>query len=89
MNSNEKKIIKELSHKYNLSEDIVKEITDSPFEFIRKTIGEIKLNGDETEEEFNKKAKNFNIPRIGKMYSLYSNFKKINDAKRKKRRSVE
>ncbi len=89
MDKRQRTLISELSRKYDLSERQVIEITNSPFEFIRSTISNIKFNGDETEEEFNNKAKNFNIPRIGKMYSLYSNFKKINDAKLKKRRSVE
>ena len=38
-----KKIITELSKKYNLSEESIIEILESPFKFIRKEIKEINL----------------------------------------------
>lgn len=82
LDSQQKKIIDELCIKYNLTKEEIFEIIQSPFIFIRKEIKEINFTGLETEEEFNKKVKNFNIPSIGKLYGNYFNFKRINNGRK-------
>ena len=82
-------VIKELSIKYNLTEKEITEIVHSPFAFIVGTISEMEFRGDETEEEFNEIAKNFNLPCIGKVHSSYNKFKSINSRNNEKRRSVK
>lgn len=76
-NTEQNKIIKELAYKHNLPEEKVKEIIKSPFVFIRNTIKSINFENVKTEEEFNNKVKNFNIPHIGKLYGSFFNFKRI------------
>jgi len=89
LDSQQTKIIKELSERYNLTKKEILEIVESPFKFIRKEIKELEFQGDETQEEFETKIKNFNIPSLGKLYGNYYNFKRIQDANNKKRRSNE
>ena len=85
-----KEVIKKLTNKYNLSEEEVIEIIQSPFIFIRKTITSIDLTNVKSDEEFEKTIKNFNIPYIGKLYGNIYNFKRIkNELKRNKRRNQE
>lgn len=76
------KIIKHLSEKYEISEEEIIEIVYSPFIFIRSIIKNIILTGKETQEEFLKKTKNFNIPSIGKLYANYFNFKRLNNGRK-------
>lgn len=83
LDSQHKKIISNLSNKHDLTEKEILEIIESPFIFIRKEVKNIKLEGDETKEEFQKKIKNFNIPAIGKLYANYYNFKSINNGKKR------
>ena len=82
LDSQQKKIVKELSLKYNLPIKKVQEIIESPFIFIRKEIQSIDITGDENKEEFENKIINFNIPCIGKLYGNYYSFKYINDARK-------
>lgn len=82
--SYQREIINSLSEKFNLSKEEIMEIVESPFIFIRNEIKKIDLIGNETEEEFNSKTKNFNIPSIGKLYANYSNFKKLNNGEKRK-----
>lgn len=89
LDTQQRKIIKELSLKHNLTEKQIMEIVELPFKFIREEIKAIDFKGDETEEEFNKKVKNFNIPAIGKLYGSYYNFKYVNNARRSKERSTK
>tara|TARA_R110000851_G_C12704482_1_gene526499 strand:+ start:169 stop:462 length:294 start_codon:yes stop_codon:yes gene_type:complete len=89
LDSQQKKIVQELSHKHNLTESQVIEIIDLPFKFIRKEITKIEFTGEETQEEFESKGKNFNIPAIGKLYANYYNFKYVNNARRIKQKKNE
>lgn len=82
--NSQNKIIEELSERYGISKKEVIEIVTSPFKFIRNETKKIEFTGDETEEEFNEKIKNFNIPSIGKLYGSYYNFKYINNGRSKK-----
>jgi hypothetical protein len=89
LDSQQKKIIKELSVKHNLTEKQIIEIVKLPFEFIREEIKEIDYSGEETKEEFEAKSKNFNIPAIGKLFASYFNFKNINNVRRSKEGSKD
>tara|TARA_R110000796_G_scaffold63909_3_gene147823 strand:- start:325 stop:618 length:294 start_codon:yes stop_codon:yes gene_type:complete len=82
LDSQQKKIVEELSRKHSLTESQIIEIINLPFKFIRDEIKEIEFTGDETQEEFEAKSKNFNIPAIGKLYGSYYNFKYVNNARR-------
>ena len=72
-------IIEQVSTKHNLPKEVVLVAYRSYWEFIKKTIQELDLRDDMTEEEFNKLRTNFNIPSIGKLYITWdklSNVKK-------------
>lgn len=71
-------LIKSIAEKHGVEVSDVKDVKDSLFRFIRKKIGELDFTNVKSEEEFNKVKKNFNIPRIGKLYASYRNLKKIN-----------
>ena len=64
-------------NKYNLTEEEVIKIIESPFIFIRNKVKTLDMTNVETREEFEKQAKNFNIPFIGKLYANYYNFQRI------------
>lgn len=80
------KIVKILSKKYNITEDEVVNIIESPFKFIRKEIKAIEMAEEETEESFESKIKNFNIPYLGKLYGSYYNYKNIKKCQNKTRK---
>ena len=89
LDTQQKKIVKELSLKHNLTEKQICEIVELPFKFIREEIKQIEYSGDETKEEFEAKSKNFNIPAIGKLFASYFNFKHINNVRRNKERGED
>jgi hypothetical protein len=82
LDTQQRKIVNDLMIKYNLSEKEVIEIIESPFIFIRQTIKELDVEDIKTEEEFNNKIKNFNIPSIGKLHGSYYNYKNIQKCKK-------
>ena len=46
MNKTEEKIIKDLVQKYNLPFEVIESIVISPFQFVNKTVKEMKLSGE-------------------------------------------
>lgn len=82
-----------VSKEMDMPVEIIKRVYISYWEFIKKTIKELPLKKDLTEEEFSKLRTNFNIPSLGKMHCNYNRingvkkrykcFKDINDAKNK------
>ena len=78
MTKSEKLKVKELAKKYELTESQVIEIIRSPYEFITKTLKELDVPRDWTEEEFNKNIASFNIPAICKLYGSYNVYKRLN-----------
>lgn len=78
------KIVKKLCDKYQLSEEQVIDIIESPFKFIRKEIKSIEINEKESKESFESKIKNFNIPYLGKLYGNYYNYKNIKQCQQQK-----
>ena len=65
MTKEEHKKIKDLIHKiglrYGLSDDVVKRIVNSPFEFAHSILSVVELDGIKSEEELETKKTNFNL----------------------------
>lgn len=68
-----KDIIKTVSNDLNIPKEVCDEVYRSYWGFIKKTIKELPLDINMTEEEFNKLRTNFNIASIGKLYCTYDN----------------
>lgn len=69
-----REVIKEISNKLGIPEEVVKAAYEAHWEFIRETIKELPLKEDLSEEEFGKLRTNFNIPSIGKLSCTYNRF---------------
>lgn len=76
LDKKQRKIVKKLAEKYNVTYDEASDIIESLFIFIRRTITSLDIQSIETEEQFIEITKNFNIPNIGKLYANIYNFKK-------------
>ena len=67
--------IKTLTHKiglrYNLRDEIITKIINSPYKFTRDKISHLEMNDDITEEEYNKLKTNFIYPFLGKLYTNF------------------
>ena len=72
-------ILDYIANKLELPKEVVKEVYESYWKFIRKTITELPFKEDISEEEFNKLRTNFNIPSIGKLSCTYPRYKAIKD----------
>ena len=87
MTSNEDKIkilIHRLGLQYNLKDDEIRKIVNSPYKFTRETISKLDINPDITEEEFNKLKTNFIYVSIGKLYTSFEIFNKFKNLKQKR-----
>lgn len=92
MNKPDEDKLKDLIHsiglKYNLQDEVIKKIIYSPYKFTRKTISELQIYDEITEEEFNKLKTNFIYPYIGKIYTQYEiliKLKKLHEARWKQK----
>ena len=74
--------IREISVKYNLTEDEVKEIVMSPYSFIQKKSKEIVFKEGMDKEDFKSMKKNFNIPCLGKLYASNFMYNQIENKKK-------
>ena len=79
-------IVRKLCKEHNLSEKEVLAMIKAPFMFMREKIEKIQVDENWTEEQFNKKTYNFNIPSIGKLYASFRNLIKIKNAKKRRSR---
>lgn len=77
---NHEEVYKRIADELNIPVDILYKTYKAYWKFIRKTIEELPLKGDITEEEFNKLQTNFNIPSLGK---LNCTFDKVESLKRR------
>lgn len=68
-----KLIIEELARKYHTSYEVIKEVVESPFEFMYNTLRDLDKNVDEMPE--------FRIPRFGTFNLKYQYKKKQNEDK--------
>ena len=87
MTSNEDKIkilIHRLGLQYNLKDDEIRKIVNSPYKFTRETISKLDINPDTTEEEFNKLKTNFIYVSTGKIYTSFEIFNKFKNLKQKR-----
>lgn len=64
----------------NLPVDVVEFAYKSYWKFIKKTIEELPLKEDLSEEEFAKLKTNFSIPSLGKLSCTYDRYCKIKKA---------
>lgn len=65
-----KKLYHSIALKYNMTDDELKELVNSPYEFSREKIRALQLD-DVEEEEFNKLKTNFMYRYLGKFYIEY------------------
>lgn len=86
LDKEERKIVKSICEKYNVTEKEALEAIKAPMRFIRDKTKEINLGDNVTEEEFNELTYNFNIPFIGKLYTSYNNYKRIIDVNQRNKK---
>lgn len=78
----DKKKILDLIHsiglKYQLSDEVIKNIVNSPYLFANNIIKQLDIREVETEEEFNKLKTNFYFKSLGKLHIPYSRVSRRN-----------
>jgi hypothetical protein len=67
-----KALIHSIGLKYNLRDEEVQKIINSPYQFTRETITELDIPDNITEEEFAALDTNFIYPHIGKFYTKWN-----------------
>ena len=70
--------MKEIANKHGISQELVKKIVNSPYQFISETSSSMELERNLDEENFGQEKTNFNIPCIGKLYASFYIYKRIN-----------
>ena len=70
-------LYKQVAEKMNIPVEVVEFAYKSYWKFIRKTIQELPLKEDLSEEEFNKLRTNFNIVSLGKLSCNYDRYKRV------------
>ena len=70
-------LYKKVAEEMNIPVEVVEFAYKSYWKFIRKTIQELPLKEDLSEEEFNKLKTNFNIVSLGKLSCTYDRYKRI------------
>lgn len=77
----ENKKIKDLRHsiglKYNMTDETIKQLVDSPFEFTKKILNEIDFSKINSEEDFEKLKKVFYHKKLGRIYISKKSLKTI------------
>lgn len=72
-----KNLYKQVADEMNIPVEVVEFAYKSYWKFIRKTIQELPLKEDLSEEEFAKLKTNFNIVSLGKLSCNYDRYKKV------------
>ena len=70
-------LYKQVAEEMNIPVEVVELAYKSYWKFIRKTIQELPLKEDLSEEEFAKLKTNFNIVSLGKLSCTYDRYKRI------------
>ena len=70
-------LYKEVAKEINLPIEVVEFAYKSYWKFIKKTIQELPLKEDLSEEEFSKLKTNFNIVSLGKLSCTYDRYKNV------------
>ena len=78
-----KSLIHRIGLKNHLPDSVINKIVNSQFRFARESIVDIKLEGIENEEDFNKLKTNFIFIGLGKLYTNYNVYKKLLNQKDK------
>lgn len=78
-----KKLIHSIGLKYNLSDEKIKQIVESQFEFAKLKMKELDLGSIVSEEEFNKLKTNFMFRSFFKLISNYKTTERINFHKKR------
>lgn len=71
-----KNLYKQVAEEMNIPVEVVEFAYKSYWKFIRKTIQELPLKEDLSEEEFAKLKTNFNIVSLGKLACTYDRYKR-------------
>lgn len=69
---NLQEIIKEVATELGLSSEVVNKAYSSYWEFVKKTIKNLPIKEELTEEQFSQLRTSFNVPVLGKLYCDYS-----------------
>ena len=72
-------IINQASKELNLPFNIVDKTYKAYWFFIKKTIQQLPLKEDITEQEFNQLCTNFNVPSLGKLSCTFERMQNIKD----------
>jgi hypothetical protein len=70
-----KQLIAKLAQKYNLSEETIKNIVESPYHFTYEKLKDLDLDEVKSEDEANELKTNFNYKGLGKLYLNYPSLK--------------
>lgn len=69
-----KEIIRKVAQEIDIPEEVVKLAYRSDWDFRRKTIEQLPLKEDLSEEEFKALRVNFNLPALGKLHLTYEHY---------------
>ena len=72
-----KNLYKKVAEEMNIPVEVVELAYKSYWKFIRKTIQELPLKEDLSEEEFAKLKTNFNIVSLGKLSCTYDRYRRV------------
>jgi hypothetical protein len=64
-------LIHKIGLKYNLQDKVINKIINTPYQFTKETIKDLKLEKIESEEDFQKLKTNFIYLYIGKLFTTY------------------
>ena len=84
-----KNLYKKVAKEMNIPVEVVELAYKSYWKFIRKTIQELPLKDDLSEEEFAKLKTNFNIVSLGKLSCCYDRYKRIKLREKYKNEYIE
>ena len=83
------KLYKKVAEEMNIPVEVVEFAYKSYWKFIRKTIQELPLKEDLSEEEFNELKTNFNIVSLGKLSCNYDRYKRLKLREKYKNEYIE
>jgi hypothetical protein len=69
-------LIHRIGLKYNLQDNIINKIINSPYQFTREIMKALELDNINSEEEFNKLKTNFIYLYLGKLYTNFDKYEK-------------
>lgn len=76
-----KKLIHSLGLEFGLQDEVVKKIVQAPFKFARDTMHDLDVNESLTKEEFESIKTNFIFAHLGKLYTNFRIYEKIQKQK--------